>query len=352
MGEDNSSSPASELPFVRRVLIVIALGALAATIWLLSQVLLLLFGSILVAVTLRALAAPLCKHLGLGRRWALTIVGVLLLSSLAAIVLVLGPHLGSQMQGLSESLSTVAKMLSERLQDGLLADLLKGESPASSIGAIIARVFAWSSTLVGVLAGLLLVLFGGLYLAADPDLYRAGLIKLVPPGVQPNIEAALDDAGEALRRWLGVQLIAMVLVGTLTGVGFWLVGLPSPLALGFIIGLAEFVPVIGPIIGAIPALLLAIGQGWEATLWALAIIVVVQQVESNVITPLVVGPTVAVAPAAALFAIVAMGVLFGPLGLLFGFPLALVFDVAVRRLYVLDTLGKRVEIMGRPARQS
>jgi predicted PurR-regulated permease PerM len=71
-----------------------------------------------------------------------------------------------------------------------------------------------------------------------------------------------------------------------------------------------------------------------------------------VITPLIGGRTVAVAPAVALFAIVAMGVLFGPLGLLFGFPLALVLDVAVRRLYVLDTLGERVEIMGRPAKRS
>jgi predicted PurR-regulated permease PerM len=82
-------------------------------------------------------------------------------------------------------------------------------------------------------------------------------------------------------------------------------------------------------------------------LWALAIIVIVQQLESNLITPLIVGQTVAVAPAVALFAIVAIGMLFGPLGLLFGFPLAVVIDIAVRRLYVADTLGKDVEIMGK-----
>ncbi len=343
---------ASDLPFLRRVLIVVAVGALVVALWLLSEVLLLVFGSVLVAVILRALARPLSTHLGLGDRWALAIVGVALLSAVTAAVLLFGADLSFQMRGMSERLSAVGKMLSERLAIGSFADLLKGVSPATSIGAIVARVFAWSSTLLGGVAGLFLVLFGGIYMAVNPGLYRAGLVKLVPPAVQPNIEAALDDAGEALRRWLGAQVIAMVLVGTLTGIGFWLIGLQSPLALGLIMGLAEFVPVVGPVIGAIPALLLATAQDWQIALWALGIIVAVQQFESNVITPLIVGRTVAVAPAVALFAIVAMGVLFGPLGLLFGFPLALVLDVAVRRLYVLDTLGERVEIMGRPAKRS
>lgn len=350
MADENST--ASDLAFVRRILISVAVGALVLAMWLLSEILLLLFGSILVAVTLRALAMPLTTHLGLGDRWALAVVGVLLLAALLAVVLLLGADFSYQMRDLSERLSAVVKRLGEQLDVGSIADLLKGESPATSLGAVVAGVFAWSSTLLGVLAGLLLILFGGVYLAADPNLYRAGLIKLVPPAVQPNIDAALDDAGDALRRWLGAQVIAMVLVGTLTGIGFWLVGLPSPLALGLIMGLAEFVPVVGPVLAAIPALLLAAAQGWHTTLWALGIIVVVQQLESNVIAPLVIGHTVAVAPVVALFAVVSMGVLFGPLGLLFGFPLAIVLDVAVRRLYVLDTLGERVEIMGRPAKRS
>ena len=350
MADDNLL--ASDRPFVRRVFVLLAIAALVTAVWLLSDVLLLLFGSVLVAIILRALAAPLVTYLGLGDRWALAIVGVLLVAALVALVLLFGADLSFQMRGLSERLSAVVQDLGNRLNLGSVAQLLEGGSPVTSVGAIVARVFAWSSTLVGVLAGLFLVLFGGVYLAVDPDTYRAGLIKLVPPAVQPNIDAALDDAGQALRRWLGAQVIAMVLVGTLTGVGFWAVGLPSALALALIMGLAEFVPVVGPVTAAIPVLLLAAAQGWDTTLWTLGIIIFVQQLESNVIAPLIVGRTVAVAPAVALFAIVAMGVLFGPLGLLFGFPLAVVFDVAVRRLYVLDTLGERVEIMGRPAKRS
>jgi predicted PurR-regulated permease PerM len=214
---------------------------------------------------------------------------------------------------------------------------------------IASRLFAWSSTLLGVLGGILLVVFGGIYLALNPELYRKGFLKLLPPDIQPNIDAVLEDSHQALRRWLGAQVIAMLLVGGMISIGLTVIGLPSAIALGVIAGLAEFVPTIGPVLAAIPIVLVAGTQGLESVLWALGIIIVVQQLESNIITPLIVGRTVSVAPAVALFAIVSIGVLLGPLGLLFGFPLAIVVDVAVRRLYVADTLGEDVEIMGEMA---
>jgi predicted PurR-regulated permease PerM len=242
--------------------------------------------------------------------------------------------------------------VTEELQLGSFADMLKGSSSVSSVGNLASRIFSWSSTVLGVLASAALVIFGGIYLAIDPGLYRRGFVKLFPPAIHPNVNATLDDAGEALRRWLRGQLVAMVLVGILAAFGLWVAGVPSAFALGFIIGLAEFVPIIGPILAAVPAILVAGAQDWQTAFWALAVLVVVQQIEGNVITPLVAGQSVAVPPAVALFAVVALGVLFGPLGLLFGFPLAVVIDVAVRRLYVLDTLGERVEIMGEAAADS
>ena len=176
--------------------------------------------------------------------------------------------------------------------------------------------------------------------------YRAGLVKLFPKGTQARITETLDDAGEALRLWLGGQLLAMIMVGFLIAGGLALVGVPSALALGLIAGVTEFVPIVGPVIGAIPALLLASTQDWNLVVWTLAVFVVVQQIESNLIMPLVAGRAVAVPPAVGLFAVVAIGVLFGPLGLLLGYPLAIVTDAAVRRLYVRETLGEEVEIAG------
>lgn len=341
-----------DLAFVRRVFIVVAIGVLVAAIWALSDILLLLFGAVLFAVMLHAVAAPLEAHLRLSRLPALALGGALMVLLLAAAVVFLGPELAAQMRTLFTTLPEAANRLLGYFQLGSMVDLIKDGTAASALGGLASRVIAWSTTLAGALASLLLVLFGGIYLAINPRLYRDGLVKLVPPAIQPNVNATLDDAGEALKRWLAGQLIAMLLVGVFTAAGLWLAGVPSAFALGLIAGLAEFVPLIGPILAAIPALLIASTQDWQIVLLALAVLVVVQQVESNLIAPVIADRMVSIAPAVGLFAVVAMGVLFGPLGLLLGFPLAIAFDVAVRRLYVRDTLGERVEIMGKPAKPS
>jgi predicted PurR-regulated permease PerM len=138
----------------------------------------------------------------------------------------------------------------------------------------------------------------------------------------------------------------MIIVGTLIGVGLAVVGVPSALALGLIAGVAEFVPIIGPVIGAIPALLLASTESVDTVLWTLAVFVVVQQLESNLIMPIIAGRVVELPPAVGLFAVVALGILFGPLGLVLGYPLAIVIDVAVKRLYLSGVLKEPVHPKG------
>ena len=340
--------PESDWLFVRRLLIVLAITALAAAIWALSDMILLLFGAVLIAVMLRAIADPITAYIRIPDPWALLLAGLLVIAILVLAAYFLGPELAKQMRGLFERLPVALARITEELQIASFADLLKGSSAASSLGNLASRVFAWSSTVLGALASLALVIFGGIYLAANPTLYRDGFLMLVPPRLHSNVEATFEDASEALKRWLSGQLIAMILVGVSTALGLWLVGVPSALALGFITGLAEFVPIIGPIIAAVPTILIASGQDWQTVLWAIGVLVVVQQVESYLIMPLIANQTVTVAPAVGLFALVAMGVLFGSLGLLFGFPLVIVIDIAVRRLYVRDTLGERVEILGEP----
>lgn len=339
----------ADLAFVRRLFIVVAVGALVAAVWALADVILLLFGAVLFAVILNMAAAPLQAALRLGPRAALTLACAGLLTLIVATAFYFGPGLVAEMRNVASTLPGAADRVTTHLGLGTVADLLRNGTAVSALGGLAARVIAWSTTIAGALGSLLLVLFGGVYLAIAPRLYRDGFLKLVPPGIQPNVGAMLDDAGEALRRWLRGQVLAMLLVGVFTGLGLWLVGVQSAFALGLIAGLAEFVPILGPIIAAIPALLIASNQDMQTVLLALAVLVVVQQVESNLIAPLIADRMVSIAPAVALFAVVAMGVLFGPLGLLLGFPLAVVFDVAVRRLYVRDTLGKQVKIMDKPA---
>ena len=327
--------------FIRRVLIVAALVVLGVAVWALTDILLLAFAAVLFALILRAIAEPIAKRTGMSDGAALAVAGSVVVALVAGVVLLLGPLIAPQLEYLIERLPGALKNLADEWRLGSAADLLRG----SSIGNLVAGALAWSTAILGAVASLLVVFFAGVYIAVNPGLYRDGLLKLFPPSWQPQVGAALSDAGKALQNWLGGQLMAMLLVGVLTGLGMWLAGVPSALALGFIAGLTEFVPIVGPVAGAIPALLIASTQDMETVLWALGVVVAVQQIENNLIMPLLIGRTVQVAPAVGLFAVIALGVLFGPLGLLLGFPLAVVIDAAVRRLYVRGMLGEDVEIL-------
>lgn len=349
MTAPSNRSSGEDRRFLARVFMVVAVAMLVGAIWLLSDIILLLFGAVLLAIVLHALAAPLRAHLGLGQRPALLVAGVVPLLGLAGLGFWFGPELAKEMRAVASILPEAAQKTANAMGLDSISDLFKDGSAASTIGSLAARVISWSTAVAGAVGSLLLVIFGGIYLALDPGAYREGFLKLVPPSLQPNVERTLDDAGLALQRWLKGQILAMILVGVFTGAGLWLAGVPSAFALGMIAGLAEFVPVIGPLVAAVPTLLIAGTVDPQTVLFASAVMLIVQQIESNLITPLIVERMVAIAPAVALFAVVAMGVIFGPLGLLLGFPLTIVIDIAVRHLYVRDTLGEDVKILDKPA---
>ena len=337
----------SDWIFVRRVLIVFGLAALAATLWVLSDILLMVFGAALVALALRALAEPIVRRTQIPETWVLCGVVVAILGLVTAVVVPFATTIAEQTHYLLEQLPVAFNAIAQELNLGSVADSLKG----SAIGSLMLSAFSWGSTIVMALTGCVLVVFGGIYFAAAPDSYRAGFLKLFPEPWQKRVTATLEDARFALTRWLRAQVIAMAIVGALTGLGMWLVGVPSPLALGLISALTEFVPIIGPIVGTVPAVLVASTQGFELSMWALGVSIVVQQLENNFIMPFIVGRVVELPAALGLFAVVAIGVVFGPLGLLLGYPLAIVFDVAVRRLYVRETLGEKVDIAAERSRR-
>ena len=332
----------SDGEFIRRVLIVIGIAALAIALYKLSDVVMLTFGSILVAVVIRALARPIRRGTSMGERLALLASGFGIAALLAGIGYLFGAQISDQLSSLTASLPQAAQRLSQTAPGQSITAMVKG----SSIGDLLMNALSWGTTIFGSVAALVVVIVAGIYIAAQPEVYRNGFVMLFPKTRQTEVADTIDAAGEALRLWLGAQLLAMIIVGILIAVGLAFVGVPSPLALGLIAGVAEFVPIAGPVIGAVPALLLASTQDWHTVVWTLAVFVVVQQIESNLIMPLVAGRAVAVPPAVGLFAVVAIGVLFGPLGLVLGYPLAIVIDVAVRKLYVRQTLGEKVKVVG------
>jgi predicted PurR-regulated permease PerM len=188
------------------------------------------------------------------------------------------------------------------------------------------------------IATLFLVLVAGVFLALDPVEAREGVLSMAPKPARPRLREVMNACGAALRGWLRAQLVSMVLVGTLVGVGMAVIGAPAPLALGLISGLAQFVPIVGPIASAAPGLVLAATGGTEMVLLTLGLYLGVSQLEANLITPLVQRNVASLPVVLGIFAVVGLGSLFGPLGVLFATPLTLVLNTTVTMLYRQDVL--------------
>jgi predicted PurR-regulated permease PerM len=199
------------------------------------------------------------------------------------------------------------------------------------------------------LAALAMVLFGAVYFGAQPGLYRRGITLLFPPDEHARVREALDVSAYAMRRWVLGQLVDMVSVGLLTGAGLWAIGAPSAFALALLTGLFSFVPYVGAIAAGALAVLIAAAQSYDLALWTLGVYVAVNQLEGHLIMPFVHRWTVALPPALGIFAVVGMGYLLGPLGLLLATPLTVVVFVLVKKLYLRDTLGEQVDVK-RPVR--
>jgi predicted PurR-regulated permease PerM len=332
----------------RTLLAAGAIVVLALLAWRLADVLMLAFGAVLTAVLLQALAEPLARRAGVPRPWALAAAVLILVLGSAAALWLFGHEAARQLTALGEILPRAWTSLQARLSTSpigvyVLHDL---QRLRQLDGLLIELGPGLLRGVAGAGAGTVIVLFAGLYLAFHPRTYVGGLLLLAPRRLRARWAQVLDACGHALNRWLVGQLVSMALVGATTGVGLWLAGVPSLLALGVIAGLAQFVPVVGPMASVIPGLVVAAGQGPETFGWAALVYVAAMQFEANVITPLVLRQMVALPMAVTLFAVLAMGVLFGPLGVLFATPLAVVAYVVVRMIYVEDVLGDHLEPLG------
>jgi predicted PurR-regulated permease PerM len=138
----------------------------------------------------------------------------------------------------------------------------------------------------------------------------------------------------------------MTLVGVASALAYWWIGLPSPLALGIIAGATNFVPYLGPILGAIPAMIFALATDLTTAMWTLGAVVAIQQLEGNVITPYIQQRAVSLPPAVVLFAIVVFGLVFGLPGVFMAVPLTVTLMVLVKKIWVRQMLGEETTVPG------
>lgn len=341
--------------------------ALVLALWQAREAVLLAFAAAVFSVVLLAIARPIEQATGLGRQATLLIAAIVLIAVLTAFTMLIGSELQAQFSQLRDALPNAMENIERRF--GIDLEQVAAEAggvPSSGAGAgggagqlrslpdlvgiartAMGNILSAGTLVFNALASLIVVVVGGFFLALDPKRYRRGIVLLFPEDRHQQADAALRDCGHALHLWLLAQLLAMVLVGTLSGIGAWLIGLPAPLAIGVFAGLTEFVPIVGPWVGAVPALLLAASGGLEMVLWTAALFLGVQQLEANIISPVVQQRMADVPPFLVLFGVIALGLLFGVVGVIVSAPLTIVGYVLVTKLYIRDTLGQDVPVPGR-----
>jgi predicted PurR-regulated permease PerM len=337
------TTPPGERQFIRRVLIVLALASLFFIAWHLRGVIMMLFGAVVVASVFRALADILRKRLRLPDPVAVAGAVLIVLAVLVGLGALFGSHIAQQVETLRTTLPKAWESFEARIGEWGLGEALSQGVTGGSAFANVGR------TLISVGSGLadtLVVIFGGIFIAAQPNFYRHGAIKLIPPGKRALVTDAIIDSERALRLWLKGQLIAMVLVGLLTGIGLWALGMRSAMVLGLLAGVLEFIPFAGPILAGIPAVLLALAVSPDLALWVLLLYVAVQQVEGAILQPLVQQYAVDLPGVILLFALIAFGTLFGAIGVVLAAPLAVVSYVMVKRLYIREALDTETPIPG------
>lgn len=320
--------------------VLLALLLVGAT----AEIFLLFFAGILFAIFLRSLSDWVSQHSPLSPGWALLVVVVGLLALVAGGVAFAVPRVAVQVgelrQTLPQSLETLRTWVESYSWGGAVLDAARHpDSYLPNTETMLKRGLGLFSTTFGALAALLVVLFVGICLAVEPRSYTRGLLALVPVRRRERGRQVLAQVQTRLASWLLAKTASMAVVGVLTGLGLWLLGVPLVFTLALLAALLTFIPNLGPILAAAPAVLLGLLESPSQALYVILLYLGIQAFESYAFTPLIERQTIALPPALTVFCQLLLGLLAGMPGLILATPLTAAGLVLVQKLYVEDVLG-------------
>lgn len=343
------SAPPQHSPFTRRLLrtvvvVLIAVG-LAVIVVLAVRVLLLVFAGALVAVLLRVPTRELNRWTGLPIPLCLGFTSAVIVGLVTAVVSIAAPDLINRGQALADQLIATANDLLIRF----VPEAASADGPDAPTGDLLALLpdpmgllggaTAVATGTIGALVDFAIILFIGIYFAASPQVYLRGFVRLFGRHRRARIRRVMLEIAITLRFWLLGQSVAMLFVGIVTTIGLTILNVPMAGLLGLVAGLMTFVPYVGPILSAIPVLLVAYSVSTDMALYTFLFYVCVQSFEGYVLTPNVQARAVYLPAGLTIVVQVLLGTLLGGLGLALATPLAAASLVAINRFYVEDVLG-------------
>jgi predicted PurR-regulated permease PerM len=326
---------ATPVPDIRALAVA---AALLAAAWWFRGVLMLAFASVLIALALDALAHGLTRATRLPRAAALATVVALILGFVAGALALFGWRIADQfdeiLSRVQVSLSSLSVLVRER---EWTRELLAHLSGARVDGATMQIAPALASTLGAIgqnLAYAAIVVASGVFLAIQPKRHLEGVLAIVPSQHRTTAALFLQRAGDLLRKWLVSRLIVMIAIGVLSSIGLWLLHIPGALALGLTGGLLTFIPLVGALVAAVPAILVALAQSPLAAIYVALMYWAVHFIEGTFITPFVQDKEVDLPPVLTMYSALLAAVVFGAVGVLLSSPIALLAILALRIFYL------------------
>ncbi|GGI71264.1 AI-2E family transporter [Polymorphobacter multimanifer] len=317
-------------------MIVMAAAALAILLWQLQGLLLLVFAAMLAAQMFHGLAVLIQQRMRLPFGMALALAVLLPLVLITIVFGLFGTLMAAQFTQLALQLPIAAEAVQAWLAKSSagLAVLRAIASYAPTVDTVVTIVQMGLANLGSGISQLVIVLVAGVYLAAQPRLYINGFVHTATRVGIASAASLLAAIHSALGAWLKAQAVSMAFVAVGTGVGLSIVGLPSAIAIGLVAGLCEFVPYLGVLLVSVPATVIGFSMGMETGIFTVITLVVVQQVQGNVVTPMAQGKFADLPPALTLFSLIAAGLLMGPLGVILAVPLTVVGMVLFRHAMI------------------
>ena len=312
-----------------------------------ADILLLLFISVLISLYLGAVADILQSRLGIPKRWALLLAVLFSLAALVGLFWLLVPPVVEQTQALFQVLPNYVVEWEAGIErifarfPALSSVLRPGEHQV--LMAVYQEISGYFNDLVPKLfsalhmaVSIFSVAIMGLYLSLSPGLYREFVIALFPPVHRDLVRNVLTDLATTLRAWIVGQIIAMVFLAALTAIGLYLLRVPYWLAFGVFTGVVAIVPFFGTLVSTVlPALFVLGGDGGLThALLVVGLGVVIHVIEGNVVAPLIMHRQVNLPPVLTVMAVLIMGKLLGPVGLLVSVPTLAVIMVVIRRILI------------------
>jgi predicted PurR-regulated permease PerM len=317
------------------VLAILFIGAVALAAYAIN-VLLLGFAGILMGILLRSGADWVHDRTHLRHGSCIILVVAAVIALFAANIWLFGLNVADQVDELSSAAGKGKEAVQNYLQKyewsrRILSQGANGQQMVSGATSAV-------SSSIHFVAAMILMIFIALYTASNPDLYIDGFTALFPKARRKQVNDTLHAIGGGLRWWLLGQLVSMAVVGALTTIGLWALGVPLPVTLGFITAVLNFIPNIGAILSAAFAATLGLTKGPDIALYALGLFVLIQACEAYILTPLIQQRAVSLPPALTIMVQAFMGVAVGLIGIALAAPLTVVGLVLTKRLHLSEKI--------------